>query len=332
MNDCVIGWGPEPVPEHAHRTLYIGVDEAGYGPSLGPLVVACVAFHGPHQLAQRDWWQLLGPALGRSAKHAQFVLDDSKRVLSATRGRERLGRTVRAFLGLLGHEFTGLAELLPVLDLNGVEGLHAEHWFPNASSAEPAEPSDRELLERILAETSLCFAAAQVRMVFPAEFNARLAKLSSKAELELAVVRELLLARLAASAADVDDVVVWVDRLGGRRYYRPLIEDLAGESFPQTIEEAGQRSVYRFTGAKRNVEVSFEVKGDQRFLPVALASMLAKYLREQAMAAFNAFWVSRMPGLVPTAGYPVDARRFLEEIRPHIDELGINIDTIWRRR
>jgi len=47
--------------------------------------------------------------------------------------------------------------------------------------------------------------------------------------------------------------------------------------------------------------------------------MTAKYLRETAMRAFNAFWAERVPGLRPTAGYPGDARRFREEIADRMD-------------
>lgn len=48
-------------------------------------------------------------------------------------------------------------------------------------------------------------------------------------------------------------------------------------------------------------------------LPVALASMIAKYVRELAMHRFNRYWSKRMPELKPTAGYTLDARRWLAD-------------------
>ena len=48
---------------------------------------------------------------------------------------------------------------------------------------------------------------------------------------------------------------------------------------------------------------------------VALASMLCKYLREVCMRQFNRFWEKHVPGIEPTAGYPVDAKRFYEAIQ-----------------
>jgi hypothetical protein len=41
---------------------------------------------------------------------------------------------------------------------------------------------------------------------------------------------------------------------------------------------------------------------------------------------------SARPGLKPTAGYPVDAARFYEAIRPVREKLGIPDHAVWRRK
>jgi ribonuclease HII len=76
--------------------------------------------------------------------------------------------------------------------------------------------------------------------------------------------------------------------------------------------------------------IEFTVGGEAR-IPVALASMTAKYLRELCMRAFNAFWGERAAGLEPTAGYPVDAHRWRRDAAAAIKETGLGIDAIWRR-
>ncbi|MCA9134862.1 MAG: hypothetical protein KDA45_16955, partial [Planctomycetales bacterium] len=73
----------------------------------------------------------------------------------------------------------------------------------------------------------------------------------------------------------------------------------------------------------------FSVGGD-RFPPTALASMLAKYLRERLMESWNAFWQLHLPGIKPTAGYPLDARRFRREIEPLARELQLPLELWWR--
>jgi hypothetical protein len=70
----------------------------------------------------------------------------------------------------------------------------------------------------------------------------------------------------------------------------------------------------------------------ERFLPTALASMTAKYLRELSMRAFNEFWCSRIPNLRPTAGYPKDAHRFRSAIAAAQKELKIDDHALWRNR
>jgi hypothetical protein len=60
--------------------------------------------------------------------------------------------------------------------------------------------------------------------------------------------------------------------------------------------------------------------------------MLAKYLREVCMRQFNAFWAKHVTGIQPTAGYPGDAKRFYDEIRPAMEALGLEPDAVWRKR
>ena len=90
-------------------------------------------------------------------------------------------------------------------------------------------------------------------------------------------------------------------------------------------------SIYRFRRGPNQVEAHF-CTGGEAHLPVALASMTAKYLRELAMLAFNAWWCERVPGLRPTAGYPGDARRFKEDIAQKQRRLKIEDAMLWRER
>jgi len=60
--------------------------------------------------------------------------------------------------------------------------------------------------------------------------------------------------------------------------------------------------------------------------------LTAKYLRELAMEAFNRYWTSRVPGLRATAGYPVDARRFLAETEAARRAEATPISAFWRNK
>jgi ribonuclease HII len=169
--------------------------------------------------------------------------------------------------------------------------------------------------------------------MFPAAFNDRLGALGNKAEVELELITEILCRALTqADEQNLPHVRIVVDRLGGRRYYRELVEDLAQGAFVQVIEEGPMRSLYRYEAGGREVEIGFYVGGDGLHLPIALASMTAKYLRERCMRRFNAYWASFRPDLVPTAGYPGDSRRFLQDIEPLLADIALPLHRLWRER
>src|SRR5438132_1439959 len=87
----------------------IGIDEAGYGPNLGPLVMTAVAIRLPARLAQADLWHVLCGAVRRNGDEAddRLLVADSKLVYTPARGLFALE------MGVL----TTLADLLPARDL-----------------------------------------------------------------------------------------------------------------------------------------------------------------------------------------------------------------------
>ena len=78
----------------------VGVDEAGYGPNLGPFVMTSVACRVDDARADGCLWQALRPAVRRAADadDGRFAVDDSKAVYNTTRGLAALERGVLAAL------------------------------------------------------------------------------------------------------------------------------------------------------------------------------------------------------------------------------------------
>ena len=121
--------------------------------------------------------------------------------------------------------------------------------------------------------------------------------------------------------------LVLCDKHGGRNRYAAVLSALTPDGFVATQREGREQSVYRVGTA----EFRFEVRAE-RHLPVAVASMVSKYVREVSMAAFNAYWQRHQPDLRPTKGYPQDAARFRDEIAATQQRLQLADDLVWRKR
>jgi ribonuclease HIII len=184
-------------------------------------------------------------------------------------------------------------------------------------------------LQKVLEQAGVSLVAIRSRAVFPEDWNELLDEHGNKST----VLSVLTLRLLAESLAELGDepVAVICDKHGGRNSYQPLLQRHVTDFLVEVYGEGPQQSVYRWGPSQRRTQVMFCTKAE-RYLPAALASMASKYLRELAMLAFNDFWGRHLPGLKPTAGYPLDAGRFKADIAAV--QAGLNIDDriVWRNR
>ena len=318
--------------------LVIGVDEAGYGPNLGPLVIAATAWHVPNWPV--DWYGQLADCVCREPGDAEhkLLLADSKTAYRAT-----------GDLTLLENAVLALAQLLPgmfVPQANQFLTRLQSAGFPEPQTFAPAEFFDDPSLQ-LPTTTSLCgigrhaerlqaglgreqfqLLALAARIIPPAEFNALLRRHENKGSLLSASTLQLVERLLPLHE---DDVQIFCDRHGGRAYYAGLIQQFLTSDFVQVVSESPQRSCYRWQSGSRQHQIHFSVGGESE-LPAAAASMIAKYVRELLMGNWNRFWRRHDATLRPTAGYPVDAKRFLREIRGIQSQLAIRDELVWREK
>ncbi len=313
-----------------------GIDEAGYGPFVGPLAMGFSLWRVPK--ADRDLWSDLTTSTARKPARGdlrRLWLDDSKRVHQGPHGRARLERTVAAFRALLDQPNT-LASWVGAPPAPAARGLHAVPWFrtldgPLCPSVDPERASlDATGLERDLAGSGVSVVAFGARAVPAAEWNLLLDRTGGKGAANFAVAVEVL-QHLLDLTGDAP-LRVELDRHGGRqRYARVLREALA----PERIEVHGEQaaaSLYTLHFAHRSVQLRFGESADDRHLPVALASLAAKQTRERMMDLFNAWWREREPGIAPTKGYGVDGKRFLADALPLLPRLELDERILRRMR
>jgi hypothetical protein len=312
----------------------VGIDEAGYGPNLGPLVQSAAAVRLPDD--DPAGWDALRPAVrraGRAKADPRLVVDDSKRVYMGVNALEKLERNTRGLFGMLAPT---AGELLSAVALDWcVRELAAEGWYDPAAVAPIATTSDA--VQKHVAHFAehcpegITFATPSA-VVTPAPlFNTVVEASGTKGTLLAHGLIDLLRVTLASLPGD-ESVVVLCDKQGGRNYYGPLLAEAFPTAgvFPQL--ETNAESRYTLDGLGRVVSVVFKPRADGDSIAVAAASMVCKYLREVCMAQFNAYWASHVPGIKETAGYPVDAKRFYDEIRPAMEKLGIAERAVWRMK
>ena len=79
--------------------------------------------------------------------------------------------------------------------------------------------------------------------------------------------------------------------------------------------ESEEMSSYEMVdGGGKKMRLHFTMKADQHFLPVSLASMVSKYVREVMMDSINNYFQGFCPDIKRTAGYWQDGQRFVKDI------------------
>ena len=305
----------------------VGIDEAGYGPILGPLVQTAVAVKLP--AADPAGWDTLRPWVARHADRdkTRLLVDDSKLVHAGPRGVQKLEAGLAALLGLRDTTFGSWLDAHAVPHV--VADLQGEAWF-DPTEALPLHPAPPDLRPALAAIGVEAFVLA-VKLVPAPSFNRVVAASGTKATL-LNIGLTGLLGATRERLPGLDPVSVVCDKLGGRNAYGPLLQGAFPQGWVVSEVESAAESRYRVEGLARDVRVSFRPRADGETVAVALASMAAKYLREVSMRQFNRHWRTHLPDLQPTAGYPVYGARFYAEIAPLLPGLNLPEAAVRRSR
>lgn len=321
--------------------VYAGIDEAGYGPMLGPLCVSAAAFvlehDQPEDGAPNLWTRLNGAVCRRrSDRRRRIAVDDSKRLkVSTTKGHplRHLERGVLAFAAAFADPDHGTAE--DDNALFGRLGAHvaAEPWYGSRTPLPLGQTADElrialSRLRRAFDRAGVVDGLVRCEAIDARAFNDGVERQGTKSNVNFAAVLRLIEC-VWRQWPDAHPRII-VDRQGGRVHYRD--ELLLG--FPdaqlQVLAEAPALSRYRLRRGETALTLSFMPEAENGHFPVALASMTAKFVRELHMIRMNRFFTERLPELKPTAGYVQDARRYLDDIEPVFREMRLPRQTLVR--
>ena len=319
----------------------VGIDEAGYGPLLGPYVIAAAAFHyrgkRPVESVSPAFWSSLGRAVSVSPDKNRVAVADSKVLYRRTKGLRYLEEGVLAFLQARGAEPDSLRRLLVDLGEDPAE-LDRYPWYRDKdlplpyATYRPVIASFAQKLKQSFSRSAFSFLGIRAVVLRAGSFNDRLEAVGNKAAVALEALAGLLRQLFVSSRSQ--PCVVTVDRQGGRVHYARFLFSAVKPKAITIMAESPKESVYRAVGRRgENLVVRFCTEGEQSSLPVALASMTAKYVRELHMELLNRYFRDSLgPSLKPTAGYVKDARRFLADIAPYIKSAPVPLELLVRHR
>ncbi|MEC9096506.1 MAG: hypothetical protein VX776_07745 [Planctomycetota bacterium] len=311
----------------------IGIDEAGYGPFLGPLCIGATYWSIPDELFSRDvdLYQLLEELVTTTLKDkTRIMIGDSKLAYKPGSGLKNLER---AIFPLLSTPILSFKQWMQTYAVKWNDWSSPSPWFRDYDRPLPTALPEETLVQfqqrarTCLTNSPVCFLGAKVWCLPAHRFNLLLESFPTKGALLSHC--SLTLARQITDELPEARIQIHCDKHGGRNQYSHILQQLFPEYLVEIQQESREISRYAWGPAEKRIGCRFVAKGES-FLPAALASMYAKYTRELAMGAFNHWWAQHVPEIKPTAGYPQDAKRFLQEIEPILEELEVRHDVLWR--
>lgn len=305
--------------------VLVGIDEAGYGPILGPLVVSAAIVELPDCLLGKSLWETLRKSVAttRAGAVGRVVINDSKK-LHTGRDYRCLQRGVLAALAAAKmNPVQNVGDLLTRLDCVGTDNFAGYPWYSGLQ--EWKLKFDRDDIETAgaalgqeMSQQGMRIVGLWSRVLPVGRFNEMVEVVDNKASVLFSLICQLV--QQAYQRFGDRNLQIVVDKQSGRSHYRKPLQRMFADLEMKVLREEDTTSSYQMAGSGRSMKIHFLQKGDQRQLPIALASMASKYVRELFMEKLNAYFQEQVPQVKPTAGYYKDGKRFVAELEGEMDK------------
>jgi len=216
-----------------------------------------------------------------------------------------------------------------------LERLPSYPWYQKLSSDQIiVNEADINLASAVLADdltaNDIELLALESCCMDVAHYNNMVASVKNKSTVLFTAISQLM-QHIIDNFPD-ENIQIIIDRQGGRVHYGRNLQRMFSNMDLTILKETPAHSSYEMAANGRSIRLHFVVKADENFLPVSLASMASKYLRELLIGNINSYFTGHQPQLKPTAGYWTDGLRFINDLKTHAPDLAYDSNQLIRCR